>query len=527
MLQLQNLDRAKFNLTNYDPTTFGNIQNGFRYFLNRIDVTYFRHIHNLDITFDHPITVIAGTNKIGKTSLLLLIACSHQNFQKYDSTKPDTVLRNHMWRDVFNFTSYENNFRDYSYKLYWRIGNQIKNGEGKRSRTSQSWTGLGKYSSDANRMNAKIRDKIVRIIDLDRLLPARNFSNSLRRKVLYANQVRLHADIEQAFNYIFENSNPVELYSIGSHINKTAYLIKPSHTSQGGEIYSSFNAASGEESLINILADIFETPNDSLIMIDELEAGIHPNVQRRLSDIIQYISWHHKKQFIITTHSPTLLSAFPQKSRKFIDKSYNGDYEIISAISVNAAFSKMDAQSYPLVQLYCEDTEAEFIIKNMLVKINQTKKNFDKLVNIIISGPIDQVKNDYLRHKKNFPYMRLKIGYCCVFDGDHITHTDYSMYHQNQNEFTFFLYPYVAPEKFLVQTYLDAYPNSQLNTALAYTDHHALFQEMVNLGLASDKFQARQLCWDQFKTTAEYQQFENDFTPFIINTVSHFSRLND
>jgi hypothetical protein len=30
---------------------------------------------------------------------------------------------------------------------------------------------------------------------------------------------------------------------------------------------------------------------------------------------------------VITTHSPTLLASFPQKSRKFIDKKINGDFE--------------------------------------------------------------------------------------------------------------------------------------------------------------------------------------------------------
>ena len=525
MLNLQNLDSAKQKLKNYNPLTFDNIGNSFRYFLNKISVSDFRHIHNLELEFNHPVTIISGTNKIGKTSILLLIACSHEQFQKYDSTKPDTVLRNHKWRDVFNFTSHENANRDYSYKLYWRVGNQNRNGEGKRARTSQSWTGLGKSSRDTTRINAKIRDRIVRIIDLDRLLPARNFSNSLRRKTGVF-EIRLDQEIEQAFNYVFENSAPVEIYKIGSHINKMTYLIK-SQSTVDFEAYSSFNAASGEESLINILVDIFDTPHNSLIMIDELEAGIHPNVQRRLADVIQYISWHHKKQFIITTHSPTLLSTFPQKSRKFIDRKSNGDFEIISSISVNAAFSKMDSQSYPLVQLYCEDIEAEFIIKNILIKINQTKKNFDKLVNIIISGPIDQVKSDYLRHKKNFEYMRIKTGYCCVFDGDHINHDDYSLYHQNPNEFTFFLYPYIAPEKFLVQAYLKVNPHNQLSTALNFSDHHILFQQMVTFGLAADKNQARQICWNEFINSPEYITFESEFTTFIQNTVSHFSQIND
>jgi hypothetical protein len=423
----------------------------------------------------------------------------------------------------------ETALRSYSYELFWRVGTNNLDGEGKRAAGKQSWTGLGKSSSDPNRINAKIKDKEVRLIDLDRLLPARNFSNSLRSKINIAGRIRLNEDIEQAFNYIFENYPPVEIHRIGSHINKTAYLLTPTALDGAptGEPYSSFNAASGEESLINILVDIFETPNDSLTMIDELEAGIHPNVQRRLADIIQYISWHHKKQFIITTHSPTLLSAFPQKSRKFIDRKVNGDFEVISSISVNAAFSKMDSESYPLVHLYCEDTEAEFIIKNILISINTTYKHFDRLVNIIISGPIDQVKNDYLRHKRNYRSMRIKIGYCCIFDGDHINHPQYSHYHQNPDEFTFFLYPYTAPEKFLVSSYLNANPNAQLNTALNNSDHHALFQEMVNLGLASDRYAARMICWQNFKSTPEYNQLEVDLTAFLVSVVTHFSRLSD
>lgn len=526
MLNLQNLNSAKNSLLYYDPTIFSGPGNSFRYFLNRIKINDFRHITNVNLSFDHAVTVISGTNKIGKTSLLLLIACSHENFQKYDSTKPDTILRKHMWRDVLTFTSYETAARSYSYELYWRVGTNNRQGEGKRAIGKQSWTGLGKSSSDTTRINAKIRDKEVRIIDLERLLPARNFSNSLMRKTIVSTRVRLIPDIEQAFNYIFEIPNPVEIYQIGSHINKVAYLIIPTST-VGNEPYSSFNAASGEESLINILVDIFEAPQDSLIMIDELEAGIHPNIQRRLADIIQYVSWHHKKQFIITTHSPSLLSAFPQKSRKFIDKTLAGDYEVISSISVNAAFSKMDSKAYPLLQLYCEDTEAEFIIKNILIEIGKTRKNFDRLVNIIISGAINQVKNDYVRHKRNYPQMRLKMGFCCVFDGDYVNEPNYSDYHNHPDEHTFFLYPYIAPEKFLVHSYLTAYPNPQLTTALNYSDHHALFQEMVVLGLATDASQARNLCWQAFIHTPEYHKLEADLTSFLIKTVAHFSKLSD
>lgn len=521
MLNLQNIKDAKAKINGYDPLTFSNAENSYVKFVNKIEIEEFRHIKKLNLSFDHPITVITGTNKIGKTSLMLLIACSHYDFLRYDSTKPETELRRHTWRDVLSFTSYENTTRDYSYKLFWRIGNLLKDGDAKRLSTSQAWTGVGKASSDPRRTNAQIKDREVRFIDLERVLPVRNFSNSLMRKISNGVQTRLNPDIEQAFSYIFETS-PAEIHSIGSHVNKQAFLINYQNSP-----YSSYNAASGEEALLNILVDIFDSPHNSLILIDEIEAGFHPYVQRRLADIIQYVSWIHKKQFIITSHSPTLLSAFNQKSRKFIEVQVNGEYHAISKISVNAAFSKMDSKAYPLLNLYCEDDVAEFIITNLLLSINRKYKHFDRLISIIKSGPANQVKNDYERHKRNYNQMRYKIGFCAVFDGDFKSDPNYSNLHQNPTENTFFLYPYVAPEKFLMKSYLNANPNPQLQTSLNYSDHHSLFQEMVNLGLAANENQGLQNCWNDFVNSPEYQKLQSDFETFIIRITSNFSEKNE
>jgi hypothetical protein len=59
-------------------------------------------------------------------------------------------------------------------------------------------------------------------------------------------------------------------------------------------------------------------------------------------------------------------------------------------------------------------------------------------------------------------------------------HPHYSLYHQNPDEFTFFLTIYSSEN--LVGAYLNFHPNPQLHTALVNSDHHALFQ-VVNLGL--------------------------------------------
>jgi predicted ATPase len=501
---------------------FVNTGQSFRYYVTDLKVNNFRHIQELEISFDYPVTILTGTNKIGKTSLLLLLACSHVNFFKYDSTKHEPNFREHIWKDVISFTDYEAATNNYSYNLNWRVGPEQRQGEGKRLASSKAWTGLAKYSSDPRRVNAKIRDRFVRLIDLERLLPVRNFSNNLKKKIKSGSGTRLNPEIEKAFSYVLSLPPTIRISKIGAHINKMAFLIE-----YGTEPYSSYNAASGEESLIHILIDIFDTPSNSLILIDEIEAGFHPSIQRKLADVIQYVSWSEKKQFVITTHSPSILAAFPQKARKFIERKPNGTYNVISNISVNAAFSKMDSESYPLLQLYCEDSEAQYILKKMLVTINQTSPNFDRLVNVVVSGPANMVRDDYERHKHNYGQLRLKLGYACVFDGDHKIVAGFSKYYKNAEEFSFFLQSTVPPEVSLINCYLASNANVELQSFIDHGDHHFAYDQMVTLGLASDNEDARACCWNLFINTQEYQHLYAAFKTFITRTVTHFSRLSD
>ena len=519
-LQLQNLEDKKRRLNNCNTGVFTNAQNSFTNFLRVLKVNEFRHIQDLELEFEHPITVISGTNKVGKTSLLLLIACSFENFRKVDSTSPAGQLKDHNLSDVLTFTRHENVTNDYSYELKWRVGASDRQGEGKRLASSQAWSGLGKKSSERNRLNAKIRDREVRLIDLERVLPGRSFSNSLLKKANSGRAERLDSEVEQAFSYVFDVGD-VEISEVGIHINKSCFLINCA-----GESYSSYNAATGEEAVIYLLKDIIGSPAGSLILIDEVEAGFHPSVQRKLADIIQYIAWRDKKQFIITTHSPTLMSSFPGSSRRFIENGPNG-YRVIARISHQATRSKMDAVGYPLFRLYCEDDLAAYLISKMLARISQTYLHFHKLVDVIQSGPIDQVKNDYERHKRNFRQYRNPVGYCAVFDGDHKNHPDYSGYFQNNAEQAIFLYPYDAPEKFLVRAYLFGHPNAELSSSLQHSDHHALFQVMVNLGLAASTSDALGLCYGAFEGSPEFLKHEQDLTEFLKAVAVKYSEAQE
>ena len=519
-LNLQNLKETKGKLLGCNTEIFRDSGCSYRSFVRELKIESFRHLSNLTIPFHHPVTVIAGTNKIGKTSILLLLACSHEKFMKIDSTSPTPKLREHIWRDVISFTSHETIDSDYIYEMTWRVGLQTHQCLGKRLATSAAWSGLGKKSSDTRRINAKIRNREVRLVDLERVLPGRSFSNALYRKANSAVAVQLDEEINQAFAYVF-GLGSVEISEAGGHINKNCFLINAS-----GSSYSTYNAASGEESVIYLLKDLIESPPDSLILIDEVEAGFHPAVQRRLADVIQCISWRDKKQFVITTHSPTLLSSFPAESRRFIEKNCDG-YRVVSAISHQAARSKMDSVGHPLVHLYCEDDLAAFLIKQILVTMAADDPHKPRLVQVVMSGPANEVNIDYIRHKRNYYQIRNKIGYCAVLDGDKKDEAAFSHYYNNPAEQVLFLYPHEAPEKFLVQAYLNEHPNAELESALRHENHHALLQKMVDCGLATDQADARGKCYASFQGSSEFRIHKDQLTAFLSNVLEMFSSMPD
>lgn len=437
-----------------------------------------------------------------------------------DATSSSVGVREHSWSDVLSFTAHETIAVDYQYEMDWRLANQNNHGVAKRLTTSRAWSGLGKKSSDSARMNAKVRAREVRLVDLERLLPARAFSDSLYRKANAAASAPLHADVTQAFSYIFDTPT-TSISEAGSHVNRRCFVIK-----RGATVYSTYNAASGEEAVIYLLRDLIESPSGSLILIEEIEAGIHPSVLRKVIDIVHLIAWRDKKQVIFTTHSPTAFSAVGSQSRKFIEQA-NGAWRCVQGISTQAASSKMDSTAHPLVQLYCEDTLAKYLITQQLVDLSTTDPHAAKLVNVIPSGPIDQVLNDYVRHKRNFPHLRVKLGYCAVFDGDYLTDPIYSGYHEHPDELTLFIYPYDKPEKFLVRAYLSVHPNAILEAALAHVDHHVLFEQMVDIGLAADRSDARNRCYEAFKTTPEYAKHSNDIRLLINRAITFFSAQPD
>lgn len=490
-------------------------ENIFPKFLKELKLNPFRNIDLLDVGFTHPISVISGTNRSGKSTILMALACSHFNFQKRNFKNGN--LERQTWSSLMKFTNHDKQNSDWTYFITYKTGKKIEIKRGQRKKQTKKWNGIGKKES-------QFKSRQVIFLDLDRVVPARNFNDkifTLAKTAIIQNISKTKVQlIESYLSYVLEEA--FTLNKLVEHQGRDIFKYKNS-----GE-YSSYNAATGEEVLTKIIIDVVEADRGAIILIDEVELGLHPKVQRRLIDVFYNIARNEQKQFILTSHSATILSALPEKSRVFIERNNQGKYKAIANISVNAALSKMDSESYPLIDLYCEDNEARKIINKAIsaIQIERNLNNFQDLINIIISGGSDIVYANFKAHQRTYDFKKVRSGYACILDGDR------KALKNKAGEYIFpaeddlhFIYSNESPEKLLLRAYLNKNPNSTLSYHLSHSNTHSLMQKMVENSNCINANEAFELCWKEFIETVDGGIYFKELKKFIIKMVNKFSPL--
>jgi predicted ATPase len=488
-------------------------EHNFPKFLKSIKLSPFRHITDLTINFIHPISVIAGTNRSGKSTVLMALACSHFDFKKRNVH--NGLLERHTWSSIMQFTSQDKQKIDWTYFITYKLGKKEETKRGQRKATTKKWNGIGKKET-------QFTSRQVIFIDLDRIPPARSFGRVIFNKSQKATATNISAvnipRIENYLSYVLEEN--FRLNKLASHLDKD--IFKYSNSNE----YSSYNAATGEEVLTKIIIDVIEAPDHSLILIDEIEVGLHPKIQRRLIQALYNISRNDSKQFVLTSHSPSILSSLPDKARIFIEKISDGNYKAIPNISVNAALSKMDSISYPLVDLYCEDKEAKKIIQKAIssIQIEKSLTNFADLINIVVSGNGHKTYTHFKSHQETYPNKRIKTGYACILDGDRrILKDSTGKISYPKEESLHFIYSNDSPEFFLIFEYLKQYPNSTLTYHLNNSNPHCLFDKMIENSICTTRDEAFEITWNHFITTSDGILYFNELKSFIIKMTKKYS----
>lgn len=470
----------------------------------------------MGILHKNPVTVISGSNKSGKTTALLSIACSHFEFKKRNYT--NGKLERQTWKNVLKLTNHDTQGHDWTYHLQIKSGGKLEWKRGQRKLDTKKWNGLGKKES-------QIKNVDVVYLDLDRILPARHHSPVLHKKAKTAigadistadNQTR----IEDCLSYILEEK--YALKKLADHLGKDVFSFSTSDN------YSSYNSASGEDVLSRILIECIESPKNSLILIDELELGLHPKIQRRLMDVIFEISSSDEKQFIITSHSSTVISCVPESARIFIETN-NHKSNLICPISINSALSKMDSENYPLLDIFCEDEVSKWFIQKILQEINNLKIAgfYSELFNVITCGSADLTYKIFKMREQIYDQVKIKSGHACILDGDmkNKLSKEGSPLYPNQRGL-YFLPVNSSPEKILSEKYEAINSNPKFRYHIEKSNPHCLLDKMVEFYGLSDRRDAFNASWITYKNSAEGIEAIKNLIDFLKSECQHYLPLH-
>jgi len=103
-------------------------------------------------------------------------------------------------------------------------------------------------------------------------------------------------------------------------LGKDVSFFKQAHLSQAqsfyvggdGDIsYSEFHFGAGESSIIRMITEIEQAPENTMVLIEEIENGLHPVATRRMVEYSIDVAYRRSIQSIFTTHSEDALLPLP------------------------------------------------------------------------------------------------------------------------------------------------------------------------------------------------------------------------
>lgn len=309
--------------------------------LEYLELTNLRGWTGQRIEFKFPIVAIVGENGMGKSTIIQSAAAIYKPSLGDNGFFASTFFPDTAWEEL--------------------NGIEIK-GSVKEGITSKI-TSVRKPTTRWRGIDTR-RERPVRFLDLKRILP-------IYSKTGYSRLAkRQHTE---ATSEIFDQTTLERLSSI---VGKTYTLAKQSTTNidatrkvpvlqTDGTEYSGFHQGAGETTITELLS--LNIPNNSIVLIDEIETSLHPRAQRRLIRDLAEISRLKHVQFIVTTHSPYILEELPIYARIQILNDL-GSKQVVHGVSSEFALSRMDEENYPEIDVYVEDTSAKILVEEIIAK---------------------------------------------------------------------------------------------------------------------------------------------------------------
>ena len=352
-----------------DWVSAGHQGNGWPQFLTSVKIDGLRGWSGEQIDFRFPIVAIAGENGSGKSTVLKVAAAAYINLATQDqfsrTFNPEDFFPKTQWEDVEGV----------------RLTYNIRRGDETSSyilrKPSTRWRGMPDRAA-----------RTTYFLDISRTQPIDTLIGygKIAKEVAFGDtEIALAEEERQRLARILKRNYSESRLVVSQEGVKRKQV---GVLSIDGTTYSNFHQGAGEDSTADLIALLQQAPNHALIMIDEVEASLHPRAQRRLVGELFELARRKRLQFILSTHSPFVLEGLPELARVYLQTRIGGGRDPIYGVTPEYALTMMDDEQSPDLTIYAEDERAVYLASVLLSGDPATLQR----IKAVAAGPANVVK---------------------------------------------------------------------------------------------------------------------------------------
>lgn len=319
--------------------------------MKKIIIKNIKNIKILEFELPNPgLYIVTGANGIGKTTLFTCISRICNN-NAYRLGFPASKIENY---DMFSgFIQYVNNFESVTYS-------RRTCGEWRPNNKSTTLKNFG-YPQVIN-----ITTKDERIFS-----SARNKPRSRKKRDSWLNEKLNKIFNTNRFNDMLQITTGDLRCGRAKVVDERRRNIAHIIPLSNGKFYTEQNFSFGEIVLLNLLLDVKNATNGSIILVDELEMALHPSAQINLITVLEEIAKEKGLTIIISTHSASIIKS--RNSVILLEDIEDGKIEVIydcpPAKAIGAIGMRED--TVPDIVFLVEDAMAKALLFCMLQKYNE------------------------------------------------------------------------------------------------------------------------------------------------------------
>ncbi len=368
--------------------------------LNEVRIKNIRGIKSLQLEFPFPVCVLAGANSCGKSTVLFSLACAYEDPDANYQHSPQKRFPDFRPKDIPELADAHSETMEIGF-LYSTDKGAM---EMKWKRGKSKWNKNFLGRKDANQPQRKVYFHTLS-----------NFSNpSEMRSIQQLAQRKYSSQIIDASNIAFAQRILGAEYAKlirASRAGQDVLVVEKVTGSEGTCRYSEYHMSSGERAVIWLSIHLSKLEN-ALVLIDEIDTGLHPYVQQMLMLELQRLALRNNLQIICTTHSSIVLDTVPTDARIFLER--ESDNVVRKEAWRDTIQKSLYGHAHDTLTFLCEDEEAESLLRGIFDFLGP---KLDLLQNDIEVGH-DTGKDQFLAHMETLRHFRKLNDVVFVLDGD-------------------------------------------------------------------------------------------------------------